>query len=101
MAGAPKYAQPRANCTADNALSDPAMASNSTLLFSSVASQLTSPPETRNPLYAPVFPALRRIRSPVYLTPLPLYGSGGLRLLILAATSPTCCLSAPEIVTRF
>ena len=33
--------------------------------------------------------------SPWYLTPLPLYGSGGRILRMFAATSPTCCLSMP------
>src|SRR5690606_23799652 len=39
--------------------------------------------------------SLRMMFSPAYLTPLPLYGSGGRKPRILAATSPTCCLSAP------
>src|SRR5690606_19527412 len=39
--------------------------------------------------------SLRMMFSPAYLTPLPLYGSGGRKPRILAATSPTCCRSAP------
>ena len=45
----------------------------------------------------PVFPALRWIYSSAYLTPLPLYGSGGLLALILAATWPTNSFSIPSI----
>src|SRR3546814_5034955 len=37
--------------------------------------------------------------SPAYFTPLPLYGSGGRKPRILAATSPTRCLSAPVTTT--
>src|SRR4051812_46089274 len=48
--------------------------------------------------HLPVFPTLRLTTSPWYRTPLPLYGSGFRILRILAATSPTCCLSMP--VTR-
>src|SRR3954452_3142135 len=48
--------------------------------------------------HLPVFPTLRLTTSPWYRTPLPLYGSGLRILRILAATSPTCCLSIP--VTR-
>src|SRR3990172_1572090 len=50
------------------------------------------------PPAAPAFPALPAfllITSSLYFTPLPLYGSGGLIALILAATCPTSCLSAP------
>src|SRR6266705_755859 len=46
--------------------------------------------------YLPAFPALRRICSPAYRTPLPLYGSGLRSLRMFAATSPTCCLSMPS-----
>src|SRR5690606_20638373 len=46
--------------------------------------------------YLPAFPTLRRTCSPAYRTPLPLYGSGLRILRMLAATSPTCCLSMPE-----
>src|ERR1700722_17323811 len=46
--------------------------------------------------YLPAFPTLRRICSPWYFTPLPLYGSGLRSLRMLAATSPTCCLSMPS-----
>src|SRR6185437_703870 len=46
--------------------------------------------------YLPAFPTLRRICSPWYRTPLPLYGSGLRSLRICAATSPTCCLSMPS-----
>ena len=45
----------------------------------------------------PALPAFRRIISPAYLMPLPLYGSGGRRLRISAATWPTISLSAPSI----
>src|SRR5690242_4347787 len=44
----------------------------------------------------PALPALRRICSPTYLTPFPLYGSGGRRLRISAATWPTTSLFAPS-----
>ena len=50
--------------------------------------------------YLPAFPALRRMTSPWYRTPLPLYGSGLRSLRMLAATSPTCCLSMPETENR-
>src|SRR5699024_6091551 len=46
--------------------------------------------------YLPAFPTLRRTCSSAYRTPLPLYGSGRRILRMLAATSPTCCLSMPE-----
>lgn len=36
--------------------------------------------------------------SSLYLIPLPLYGSGGLTLRMLAANSPTNCLSIPLII---
>src|SRR5262249_31516972 len=45
--------------------------------------------------FLPAFPALRRMTSPWYRTPLPLYGSGGRILRMFAATSPTSCLSMP------
>src|SRR5262245_27580765 len=45
-------------------------------------------------------PALRRMYSPSYLTPLPLYGSGGRNPRISAADWPTCHLSGPAPVTR-
>src|SRR4029453_10022944 len=51
--------------------------------------------EQRGGHFLPAFPALRRITSPWYLTPLPLYGSGGRIFRMFAATSPTCCLSIP------
>src|SRR5581483_2070868 len=43
----------------------------------------------------PALPALRRMYSPRYRRPLPLYGSGGRSSLMRAATSPTRCLSTP------
>src|SRR3546814_16601370 len=43
--------------------------------------------------------SLRMMFSPAYFTPLPLYGSGGRKPRILAATSPTRCLSAPVTPT--
>src|SRR3546814_4211243 len=43
--------------------------------------------------------SLRMMFSPAYLTPLPLYGPGGRKPRILAATSPTRCLSAPVTQT--
>src|SRR3954469_7336176 len=46
--------------------------------------------------FPPALPALRRICSPAYLTPFPLYGSGGRRLRISAATWPTTSLFAPS-----
>src|SRR5699024_2577368 len=49
--------------------------------------------------HLPAFPALRRMCSPAYLMPLPLYGSGLRSLRIVAATSPTACLSMPEILS--
>jgi len=36
------------------------------------------------------------MRSSLYLTPLPLYGSGLLYARIFAATSPINCLSIPD-----
>src|SRR6185369_7755384 len=50
--------------------------------------------------FLPAFPALRRLTSPTYLTPLPLYGSGGRIFRMFAATSPTCCLSIPATWNR-
>src|SRR4051812_4478257 len=50
--------------------------------------------------FLPAFPTLRRITSPAYRTPLPLYGSGLRSLRRFAATSPTCCLSMPATVNR-
>src|SRR5215468_10630653 len=44
-------------------------------------------------------PALRRICSPAYLMPLPLYGSGGRSARICAHTSPSTCLLLPSMVT--
>ena len=50
-----------------------------------------------NDYYLPAaLPALRRMYSPLYFTPFPLYGSGFLRPLILAATCPRSCLSEPS-----
>src|SRR5262245_33526865 len=46
------------------------------------------------------FPAFRRMYSPSYLTPLPLYGSGGRKPRMSAATCPTSALSAPLTVRR-
>src|SRR4029453_9410867 len=54
--------------------------------------------EQRGGLFLPAFPALRRMTSPWYFTPLPLYGSGGRILRMFAATSPTSCLSMPATV---
>src|SRR5689334_9055868 len=45
--------------------------------------------------HLPAFPTLRRTCSPAYRTPLPLYGSGLRSLRMLAAVSPTSCLSMP------
>lgn len=42
--------------------------------------------------------ALRLMTSPLYLIPVPLYGSGFLKALISAAISPTFCLSHPKIL---
>ena len=47
----------------------------------------------------PDLPAFLSIRSPSYLMPLPLYGSGGLIARILAASLPTNSLSGPDTVT--
>src|SRR5256885_5138463 len=44
----------------------------------------------------PAFPALRRIFSPRYITPLPLYGSGGRIPRRLAATRPTASMEMPD-----
>src|SRR6187401_1977156 len=44
-------------------------------------------------------PALRRMYSPAYLMPLPLYGSGGLKPRMFAATCPTSPLSNPFTVS--
>src|SRR4051812_6339948 len=46
-------------------------------------------------------PSLRKIYSPRYLMPLPLYGSGLRQRRISAATWPTFCLSMPLISTVF
>src|SRR5216683_1502672 len=43
----------------------------------------------------PALPALRRIFSPRYMTPLPLYGSGGRSERMSAATWPTSSLAIP------
>src|SRR5258705_460577 len=45
-------------------------------------------------------PAFRRMYSPSYLTPLPLYGSGGRKPRMSAATCPTMYLSGPLMTTR-
>src|SRR3954467_12648536 len=45
----------------------------------------------------PALPAFRRICSPAYLIPFPLYGSGGRRLRSSAATWPTISLFAPSM----
>src|SRR5947209_11446213 len=45
------------------------------------------------------FPSLRKMNSPAYLTPLPLYGSGPRKSRISAATWPTCRLSMPVTVS--
>src|ERR1700754_1110632 len=50
--------------------------------------------------HLPVFPTLRRTFSPAYRTPLPLYGSGFRILRMLAAVSPTNCLSMPLTENR-
>src|SRR4051794_18946690 len=47
----------------------------------------------------PALPALRRITSPWYLMPLPLYGSGGRSPRSSAATCPTSALSEPSMRT--
>src|SRR5690606_24647881 len=44
-------------------------------------------------------PSVRRMSSPAYFTPMPWWGSGGRKPRILAATSPTRCLSAPVTTT--
>src|SRR5579859_2762386 len=43
----------------------------------------------------PALPGLRRIFSPRYITPLPLYGSGGRIARMLAATCPTSSIEMP------
>ena len=53
------------------------------------------------PYFLDVLPALRRIVSSEYLTPLPLYGSGGRNERISAAICPICCLSAPLMLITF
>src|SRR5690606_7733123 len=45
------------------------------------------------------FASLRMMVSSEYFTPLPLYGSGGRKPRIFAATCPTICLSAPCTTT--
>ena len=45
--------------------------------------------------FLPVLPAFLRMASPAYLIPLPLYGSGPRKDLILAAVWPTSSLSIP------
>src|SRR5690606_6195266 len=57
------------------------------------------PPNLGRHYLPPALPALRRICSPAYLIPFPLYGSGGLRPRISAATCPTASLSAPSMTT--
>src|SRR5689334_20349479 len=44
-------------------------------------------------------PSLRKMYSPAYFTPLPLYGSGLRKPRISAATCPTCWRSMPVITT--
>src|SRR5919199_725317 len=46
--------------------------------------------------FPPALPAFRRICSPTYLIPFPLYGSGGRSERSSAATCPTTSLSAPS-----
>src|SRR5690606_26821084 len=53
-------------------------------------------PSLRSHAYLPAFPTLRRICSPGYGTPLPWCGSGLRSLRLVAATSPTVCLSMPS-----
>src|SRR5204862_4625885 len=48
-----------------------------------------------------VLPALRRIVSSTYLMPLPLYGSGGRKLRILAVAAPSAWRSIPDRIKRF
>src|SRR4029453_3444680 len=48
---------------------------------------------------AAALPALRRMCSPAYRTPLPLYGSVGRSPRMAAATSPSSCRSLPSSVT--
>src|SRR4029077_19865029 len=48
----------------------------------------------------PALPALRRICSPAYRIPLPLYGSGLRRERMKAAVCPTSSLSAPTTARR-
>ena len=45
--------------------------------------------------FASFLPAFRRTCSPLYKTPLPLYGSGGLNERILDAINPTSSLLIP------
>ena len=52
-------------------------------------------------IYLPVLPSLRLITSSAYLIPLPLYTSGGLFVLILAAVWPTNSLSIPFTIIVF
>src|SRR5690606_22108093 len=47
----------------------------------------------------PALPALRRTTAPAVRTPFPLYGSRLRSLRMLAATSPTACLSMPRTVS--
>ena len=53
------------------------------------------PPHRLTHYFLPALPALRLMYSPSYLTPFPLYTSGGRLLLMNAATSPTVCLFVP------
>src|SRR5262249_39798063 len=48
---------------------------------------------------AAALPAFRRMVSPPYFTPLPLYGSGGRRRRIAAAVWPSSSRSPPSSVT--
>src|SRR5215210_1423526 len=52
------------------------------------------------PPILPALPALRRICSPAYRTPLPLYGSGLRVERTFAAISPTSSLSIPTTANR-
>src|SRR4029077_9603520 len=81
--------EPRAFLRADDVYADPAVALQAAFL----AIGLLDHPAAFAPL--PALPALRRIFSPRYMTPLPLYGSGGRRPRMLAATCPTSSIEIP------
>ena len=49
--------------------------------------------------FLPDLPAFLIIRSPAYLIPFPLYGSGGRISRIFAASFPTSSLSIPDTNT--